>query len=1321
MKRAFWILITPLAGFLVLWLIGSMLIAPKLEAWALDKIQTYSDTSLPVKIRAEKLQLKLFKPSLAVEGIRVEAKDELAETLKPIRVGSVRVFVDFFHLLSGRVTLSAVVVESPDVEVNIDPFIKSKTPPKELPLDALFNQLEQLPLNRLFVQNLHLRITSKELKLQGEIQSGDLITTNMGKHLTAKANVPQLNLHLEKLGHFQGSLDTHLYLTRQSLRIIQLGLRLDESEVLVRGELTRFQRVTIKPSGLLDVSARIHLSDLHTELTKIRPDLKIPPFAGEVSLDAEARFDGLDDVRGKADINTRALTVDQFQLGDARIQGEYRDRKISLSEMRVQHPAGEAVMTKSQITVGQNFDFKTRIAVQDLDLQKLFVSLNLSDIPVGVGLQGELPCEGHLQPSFEVVCTEANLKAEKLWVKASLAPKATEILDVDSLSAQGQVKVTTAAVSYAAILKVGDSVGTTDGVIDFANGFKINFKTDKLDFKNVKNLAHLKMEGVASMEGSTSGDSHAAVFDMKVNAREFTFEDFYLGNLLSQLKYRNGRLIFEDLAGAIRKTQYLGDLEVNLDKNTLHGEFSIPTAELPDVASVFTRIYKFPIDVQGQGSAKAKVHGPLNFWKMNYEVQSAFKNVSVGPETFDSLNFNVSALDGNIHADKVSLQRAGSTVTVQGGISSTQILNLNADGKNFKLEESDTISRINSSIAGNLNFAAELAGPVKNPQVLLKGAVTDSFFEDQEIPNSNFIVRLNRDTLFTQLSLFGGKVQGEFQLPFEKGRAPLMVKMQTRDWNYSTLLGLIGGANLASEYHSSLTSTVDLRSESGDIFKSTGKVHIDTLELRRGTLSLKNPQPVDISTDNGTVVIRNFRLEGPNTEMAIRGENFNAQNMNIAVSMNSDLRLMHIFMPFLEDLGGPIKLSTKLTGSVTKPQILGTLNANNTYLKIKGFPHPLERLNVDVVFSQSRVMVNSIRGTIAGGILTGDGGIVINEIKDIPTTIRLRLENVTMNVPEKVRTNGNADLVFSGRWFPFTLSGTYVVNSALVEKEFTEESGGATGVKQSYYLPKVIRESRFEPVLLDISIVMNRNITVKNSLLDGAVSGNLQVKGPPTNPVLLGRINAEKNTKLIFKDKIFQIKNGTIDFTDPEEINPSLYISAESRINEYDITLLAQGTAKNLTIHLNSIPPLQEQDIISLIALGVTTSAMDQNVQSREQAQQLGAEIGGAVLAKPINKTIEATGFSLAVTSEYDSTRNISVPKITLSRSLSNRVKVSGSRPVGNSQSYDLKLEYLINSNFTAVGSFESRGNEDDTTLQTTQPATQSIFGLDLEFKREFK
>ncbi|MEN0060161.1 MAG: translocation/assembly module TamB, partial [Bdellovibrio sp.] len=987
MKRAFWILLTPLAGFLVLWVIGSMLIAPRLETWALEKIRTYSATSLPVNIEAEKLELRFLKPSVALEKIRITGKGTLEPALKNIQIERVRVFVDFFHLLAGGLTLSAVVVESPDVALNIDPFMQDPSPPQELPLDELFSVLEKLPLQRIFLRNLHLQISSQDLKLQGELSGGDLLITNMGKNLTAKANLRSLQLQLDKVGSFQGSLDTHLYLTRQSLRIIQLGVRLAESEVLARGEFTPVSQLFIKPAGLLSVSARVKLDEFYREIQRTRPDLKIPPLAGELNIESEARFQGLQDLKAKAEIQTRSLIVEKIKLGDAKIQGEYSDRTVRLSEMQLSHPAGEASVTKAQITLAQDFAFKTQVTVHKLDLQQLFHSLNLHDIPAGLQAQGQWPCEGHIYPSFQLTCTGASLSAHDIWVKAGMRPRDTEILNVKDMSAQGQVQVTTEAVSYSADVTLGSSKGSSEGVIDFAKVFKIQFKTDRLDIKDITNLAHLKIEGQAGIEGSTSGDSHGAIFDMKLNARDFVFEDYTLGNLITLLKYRQGRLLFEDVAGAIKRTQYIGHLDVNLSQSTVQGEFSLPTAELNDVATAFSRVYKFPLTTQGTGSAKARVQGPLNFWKLNYQLQAAFKNGVIGPESFDTLDFNVSATDGNLKADKVRLQKGQASIVVNGGISSQQIMNLSADGKGWKLEESDLVGRANSNIIGNLSFSAEIKDSTKTPQVQIKGSVTDTLFEEQELPNSNFILQIQRESFSANLSLFGNKVQGEFQVPLGQSKTPLSIKMKTNNWGYSSLLGLIGGSNLANEYTSTLTSTVDLRSETGDPLKSTGKIMIQETSLKRGALQFANKAPIEIVAENGVVTIKDFQLEGPDNNLQIVGSRFTADNLNVAVSMRADLRLLHIFLPFLEDLGGSLNLSATVSGPLKKPEILGNLQSQNAYIKIKGFPHPLERLSTEVVFSQSRILINSVKAQIAGGTVNGDGGILINGIKDLPTSL----------------------------------------------------------------------------------------------------------------------------------------------------------------------------------------------------------------------------------------------------------------------------------------------------------------------------------------------
>lgn len=1324
MKRVFWILITPTLAFLILWALGTWLVMPRLENWALQEMQSYSKSSLPVEIKASKLHLRVLRPSLSLEDITITPKPggDIADILSVARIASVRVHLDFFQLLGGRVNLSAVVVDSPEVRINIDSLLKSEGPAKEIPVDTIFSITEKLPLQKIFLQNVHVMVESKQLGLAVEAQNGGLLLTNMGKNLTAKADVPDVKVHSE-FGNFAGSFDTHIYATRQSLRILQLGAHLDQSEFILRGEFTPFKDLAIKPAGVLSLSAKVSLSDVFKEIKQIKPKMKFPTLAGQLDTEVEAHFNGLNDLRGKAEINTQSVVVDKFELGDANIQGEFKNRTISFSEIKVKHPAGDASLTKSQIELDRDFAFKSRVKVDSLDLQKLFASMDLKNIPAGLQAKGELPCSGTLRP-LSVTCENATLAASDIWVKSENNSKGNPILNLKSMSAQGNVQVTPQAVAYQANLTLGDSVGSSDGVIDFDKGFKINYKTKKLDFKNVQNLAKLRMSGSASIEGSTEGDSSTATFDMSVNARDFIFEDFDLGNVISNVALRKGHLIFTNLAGAQNKTQYIGDLDVDLAHDHIEGNFSSPTTELVDVAKILDHFYHFPINMQGSGAAKAHVDGPLNFWKLSYKVESAFKNVTLGQETFDQLNFNVDAQNGNLKAQKVQLLKNASIVNVTGGISSDQVMNLAIDGKNWKMEESSIVTKINSSIYGTLNFSSELKDTIKNPRMLIKGAITDTVLEDQEIPNSNFILNISRQSIGGKVSLFGDKVNGNFQYPFEKG-TPLIVKMKTDNWSFSSLLALVGGANLAAEYESAMTSNIDLRSDSGDFFRSSGKIHVDKFFLKRAHLSLQNNGPMDVVSENGLISFKNFNLQGPRSQIRFTGNNFTTERLNMGISAKVDLRLLQIFLPFLEDLGGPLNMEASISGKLTKPEIIGTANLDNAFVKLKGFPHTIERLSTNVSFSQSKILINDIRGQMAGGTINGEGSVVINGPKDFQTSIRFHVDNATLNVPDKVSTTGSGDLTFAGRWFPFTLSGVYHVSNGLFAKEFTDDSGGGiSGVRQSIYLPKVLRESHFEPVLFDLQIILDKSLPVKNSFFDGSVSGTIQVKGSPTNPLLFGRITADRKSKLIFKDKLFDVQNAVIDFTDPNEINPNVFVTANSRITEYDVTLIAQGPAKNPTIKLSSVPPLTDQDIISLIALGVTSTNLDQTAgQQKAVAEQTGAEIGGAVLAKPINKGLEATGLGLnfSVTSQYDSTRNISIPKITLSRQLSERFKVSGSRQVGDFDNYDVKLEYLLNNNITAVGSYEQKSLYENTTILNSPQETENVFGLDLEFKREFK
>jgi translocation and assembly module TamB len=441
MKRVFWILLTPLA---ILFLLGvglKYLVVPRVESWALAELQRYSSQNLPVEIKAHRLTLYFFKPSVGLEDIEIRPlSPDLKKAFEMGTIRSLRAHLDMFQLLAGRLELSAVVVDSPSLQLELDPFLKNDSKPEPLPLDQIFSLTERIPLERVFIQNLYLDLKSTRQKIAVNIRQGGFLLTNMGKNITGKTEIPDLRISVPEVGDFSGAFDAHLYLTRQSLKIIQMGVRLNESELVLRGELNDFKNVTILPQGVLNISAKITLSDIYHEIRHMRPQLKIPLFSGSLHADSEFHFKGLDKITGQGQIKTQKVVIDKFQIGDASLQGSLKDNKVKISEFKVSHPAGAASLNDTELEFDQNLHYKSKIHVSALDLQKFFVSLGLNDIPASVLVSGDLPCQGQFLEPLTLECA-GKIKGQNLWVRSKLQDEKSEIVGLDEISAEGSMKL----------------------------------------------------------------------------------------------------------------------------------------------------------------------------------------------------------------------------------------------------------------------------------------------------------------------------------------------------------------------------------------------------------------------------------------------------------------------------------------------------------------------------------------------------------------------------------------------------------------------------------------------------------------------------------------------------------------------------------------------------------------------------------------------------------------------------------------------------------------------------------------------------------------
>jgi translocation and assembly module TamB len=1307
------------------------LVKPKIQQWLIGQVDRLSKEQLPIDLKIESLNWSLFFPGIELNGISISPKagdkTEL-RNLPPIKIEKISASLDFLQAFTGRLGISTLILDEVSVSVDLDPFLESQGPAQSLPTKVLFNWLKKIPISQLGFKSAHINLQSKKLKTAFALKNFDGLLMNRQDRLVVQIDINDSNVQFtgENTEPIPFRLQLEAIVYPKNLDVSSLKIGILNSLISVNGNFSNLPELPIHPEAQLDYEISSDFSQLSLALKTL---MKFPNMSGTAKASGKVSINGLKDIEGGFKLFSQKVIVDQFTIGDIQTSGTYKDSQLELPTFSVTNDAGmvDATDVVSNITVGENglkADVRGNVKTSQIDINELLIRLGVGDIPVEGFASGQLKCLGNVWPTTEVNC-QGDVKAEQIEVRTG--EKYDDILlSVDELSATGTATVTQHQVSYRADLIAPLSKGTSDGVITYMNGYKINYSSPDFQFKDVRRLAGLKIEGHTEVSGSTEGNTKAATFGLEMNAKDVFFENFKLGDASTRLSYQKGYLKFADMKGSLGTTKYNVDLTVDLNRKRLNAKGNLPFFDIPEFLTVFERQFTLPIQILGTGNASLEVEGPFALGKLSYNLVTNLNQGSAGGETFDQGQFHFISESGEMKIQNAVLKKTGSDVRMTGLSHPDGTVQLEIEGNRLPLENSENVTKIGSQISGLLDIKMQLTGYVLSPDTKATGRISSLAIEEQEFPASVFDVAITKQNMIGTVDLFGKQLRSKFQFPFTDN-GPFQLSLKSKDWNYTTLASLIGAGSLLNDYTAALTGDLELQSDQGGLWSSTGSGTIQKLLLQRGTMQLKNTEPMELKMSNGSISLNRFHLEGDKTFVDIQGKGFSKNELRVKILGQANLRLFQIFLPFLEELAGQAQAEMDISGPLLKPNILGTANIRNGFVKIKGFPHPFEKMSSGIQFSQSRILVETLSGNIAGGTFKGDGSVLIQGPRDFPTSIKARLSDVNFNVPENMRTSGNAEVTLTGNWFPFTLSGTYRVQETLVTKEFTDDGDGSSSLKQSTYLPKMILQNAFEPLLLDLNVILEKPAVVKNSLMDGKVSGSIQVRGVPSRPVLTGRLNSEVGTKLITRDKVFDVQSANIQFTGSEEINPDIYVSARTRITEYDISLLAQGTAKNPQIRMTSVPPLAEQDISSLIAFGVTTQALDRQNEARSRAAKDTASFGATAAAvllqqKEVKKFTNATGLDVQVSSSYDDTKSVSVQRYTVSRKISDKVRASATQVTGSKSAVEYTLQYRFTNNVSAIARYEDRKASDNTqAYDGSSNQSQSILGLDLEYMKEFK
>ncbi len=1321
---------------------------PQIKKWLLVKLEQESSKNLPIRLWAQDAEITFVPPRIQLRKIRYLPQDgAYKEVLAPGEIEAAAINLSIGALLKGQIRISKIQIDHPTLK-----FI-FKTSPKEnvgekksfkIPL----SEIDRFPVDDLTVQDADIIVAINNVALHST--DLDFEISNRYRSVFVQATTP--HLFVKELGKPDGvpfEVETRFLLEPDEINITALKIKKAKSFLvgagIVKGpiEQGKFSESDVK----LRISSA--LPEVQGFLNVIKPGLKIPALQGKANADLSFKLTPthlVPEVHYR--LSTQDVKIDQFVLGKLVSEGVATTKFLNADKTSIKTEAGELHLEKLNFEFGDPTNVSFISNFKKIDLHQLLEDLNVHNVPLKLNFSGHVPCKGSVYPHLMVKC-QGQMEGENFKLFNDKKEKSM-IVAAKNFSATGEFGVSSTAVDYQADMKAGkNSTGKSNGRIVYDQGFNINYETDHLETSDIENLVDLKFEGVAQIKGSTEGDSQSAVLDLNGFFKDFWLEDYEFGNLQTHVSYKNGMLGFRKSSGNLHNTRYQGNVDLNLRSHSIALQMQAPYAEVDDLKKAVWRKLPIPFHLSGTGVLDFKGSGPLALNQMSYNLKSSFYRGDVAGESYDELKINLSATNGNVRSETMSLTKRGNTATFKGTVSPRWIIDGVIEGQKFQLEQSEMVEHLGLSITGLLDFQMQFKGPIQHPDMDLNGTLLKVTASDQALENSKFRIHVLKDRVESTIRLFGSTVIGNLTYPLET-KAPFELGLKLNDWDFTRYFSIFAETNRQRDFETHITGLVDLKSAQGGFWHSNGKIEIQDALLRRGNLSLSNEKPLVMAFQDGLMRTQFFELTGENAYLKVQTMSSNREQIDLRLNSHIDLNLLSLLTPFMADLRGNLDLALSAKGQIDEPTLQGTAFIDKGFFRFKEFPHSFEDIRSELVLANKKLNISSLHGNLGGGRINAEGSILFNSMSNVPVTSSGRFENVTLMVPDGFKTHGSGDVKLEGTRFPYTLSIQYDVDSGMITKEIENASTFTKQVQPSSFLPKFLDRENFEPFIFDFNVNLKNPVHAKNSYVDAMFSGQMNVVGPPSKLKMTGRLLAQKNGKIFFRNTPFELLTGTAEFLNDPPDNPKMYIQARSRVTEqtpdnrpqaYDIDLIAQGRPKNptdLKLTLSSQPALPQQQIVSLLALGMTMNTnstmqiqRSSDTQNNSLATQSSVQLGTALLQKPIGDQIKnRLGVDMQISSAYAQAEAGTVPKVTFSKQWTPKFIGSASRTIEKSPTNLVRLEYKMNKNVSVIGSWEGRSTDTSpvnassagTLLQQPQrDPTASILGLDLEYKLEFR
>ena len=310
--------------------------------------------------------------------------------------------------------------------------------------------------------------------------------------------------------------------------------------------------------------------------------------------------------------------------------------------------------------------------------------------------------------------------------------------------------------------------------------------------------------------------------------------------------------------------------------------------------------------------------------------------------------------------------------------------------------------------------------------------------------------------------------------------------------------------------------------------------------------------------------------------------------------------------------------NVEVAGTVGKPLVQGRLDLTGGGFEAKDERHPpVTAIGAAIDLALERITLRNLQATVAGGTLRGGGSLALDKGKPGLLDIRLTGSHLPVLRNDSLIVRANADLRLAGSWQRAALTGTVGVVDSLFYRDIelipigTPFTTPAAAAHAQARRPGRVRRPRcHRPSAIGASTcgcAAKTPFLIRGNFATGKVVGSVRIGGTLGAPTPDGEVRIS-DFRAALPFSTLTVRAGTARFTPATGFDPLLELRGTAEPRPYQVSIHVYGRASNPQMVLTSNPPLPDNEIMTLLATGTTTSGLENPQAASARALQLLAE-----------------------------------------------------------------------------------------------------------------